>query len=232
MSTRGRPRKYGPANPGKRFLAANVGRKLNRRQKREVKQLIGRKLESKYIDAINVAYSGVTNAGTVVSMTYPSQGAGTAQRTGDSIDIRSLEIRYSFTGYDSTNVCRIIVFKWLNDSAVATPTPGYVVDASFLGADTAPHALYNLASIKQREIVICYDRIHALKNNNNAAIPGNDVVTGRILLTGKKLHRKKLTFGTGAVTGEGQYYVLVISDSAIAGHPKYNLAGRIVYTDA
>lgn len=209
-----------------------MAKKLNKRQKNEVKRLIGMKLESKYIDALNVAYTGVTNAGSVVAMTYPSQGAGTAQRTGDSIDIRSIEIRYSFTGYDSSNVCRIIVFKWLNDSGVATPTAGYVVDSSWLGADTAPHALYNYTSIKQREIAICYDRVISLSNNNNAALPGNSVISGRILLTGKKLHKKKLTFTTGAVTGEGQYYVLVISDSAIVGHPKYNLAGRITYSDA
>lgn len=207
-------------------------KKLTKPQIREVKSLITRKLEVKYIDCLNMTLTGIQNTGTITALTYPAQGISQAQRIGDGITIKSLRIRYTVVGYDSTNTLRIIVFKWMNDNAVYPPTVAAIVDNGWLVQDTAPLADFNFSGLKQRDFKICYNRIHTLPYGNTTSGPGNSVHVGYINLYGKKLHNGKLQFTTAAQTGVGIYYMLAISDSGIAGHPKVNYVGRMTYTDS
>lgn len=221
----------------RRFVRRTGGRrrpckKLNKCQVREVKSLIGRRVETKYIDCLNQVLTGIQNNGTIFSISNPSQGAGQAQRVGDSITIKKIVIRYSCVGYDPTNLMRVIVFKWLNDNAVSSPATGYIMDNGWLGQDTAPLADYNFNNIAGHDFVVCYDKLHTLSNNAAGAAPGSTVRAGKIVLTGKKLHKPKIEYNAGLTTGEGMYYLLVISDSGVAGHPKFNAAGRTTYIDA
>lgn len=207
------------------------GAKLTYRQKRQVKQLIGRRLERKFIDTVSTL-TGVTSTGTLLTMSSPAQGAGQSQRVGDSITVKSIDLNYSVVGYDATNMVRVILFKWKNDDAAYAPSVSSILTAAQLVQDTAPFAQFNWDNMKSGDFRICYDRVHSLSYNNAAASPGSAVQAVRKKIVGKRLHGGLVELTAGTTTGEGVYFLLVISDSAAIGHPKFNYSVRIEYTDA
>lgn len=207
------------------------GAKLNKRQKREVKSLIGRKLETKYVDALKSS-TGIVSTGTIFNLNVPAQGTGTSGRVGDRIQVKRIDFAYQVIGYDTTNQVRVIIFKWQNDNANYAPIVASILDGNYTGTADVPLAPYNWDNVKAKDFAVCYDRVHSLSFNNTTSAPGSQSITVRGRLFGKKLHNKYMSLNNGAVTGDGIYYCLVISDSAIAGHPKFNMISRMQYTDA
>lgn len=214
---------------GYNVFFARRQRKLNRRQKKEVKNLIGRNIEKKQGDIVS-GLTGVTYSGTVTALAAPANGTAFNQRVGDRIHASMIELNYSVVGYDSTNLMRIIIFKWNNDDGQYSPISSSILQ--FISVDYAPLSTYNYDNFKAKDFTICYDKTHALSFNDNAAVPGSQVITVRTKLFGKRLGNKNINFNTGATTGEGKYYLLAISDSAVAGHPKLNYDIRLTYSDA
>lgn len=215
----------------KRVFRKKRGRKLNPRQKAEVKRLIGHQIEQKYIDLVS-NYAGIVNTGTITKIVMPVAGVYLGQRVGDQITVKSILFNYSVIGYDYTNMFRVLIIKWKNDDASAVPTVSSILNSGSLGADQAPLAGYNWDNWKAGDFRVCYDRLHALSQGNGVTSPGSTVHTVRKKLYGKKLHNGVVTLNTGAVTGEGCYYMVFITDSGVAGHPKVNYTCRTVYTDA
>lgn len=216
---------------GYRAFAARRQRKLNRRQKKEVKSLIGRNLEKKFVEGYQTS-TGITYGGTLLNMNAPATGTGASGRIGDRIKVSSIELMYECIGYDTTNKIRVIIFKWTNDNAVYAPNVTSILSNTYTSTVDAPLAPYNWDNMKAGDFQVCYDKIHALSWNDNAAIPGSQTIVQKVKLVGKRLHNKHMNLNTGAVTGEGMYYILAISDSAIAGHPKFSFISRLIYTDA
>jgi len=208
------------------------GAKLNRRQKREVKTLIGRNIEKKFVEGYQTSV-GIVSSGSIYNMNVPAQGDTIQSRTGDKITVTAIDLRYECIGYDTSNKMRVIVFKWMEDNASIAPNVSAILSSTYTGTVDAPLAPYNYNNQKQRDFMICYDKTHALSWNSGAAAPGNSNVVRHVRIVGKKLHSKAIEFNAGAVqTGEGIYYILAISDSGVAGHPKFAFLSRTIFTDA
>lgn len=207
-------------------------RRLNKRQKMQVKRIVGQHIENKFIDTAASTLTGYTNAGSIGLFTMPANGNTVSARVGDRIEVTKIELNYSCVGYDTTNLFRVIVFKWNNDDSVYAPSVQSILLLADLVQDTAPLARYNWDNMKAGDFNICYDAVHSLSWNNAAASPGSNVIAKRIVLVGKKLHKKRLTLNNGAITGDGRYGIILVTDSGVAGHPKANYTARIHFKDA
>lgn len=207
------------------------GAKLNQRQKRQVKSLIGRRIETKFVDALKSS-TGIVSSGTLFNLNVPSSGTGISGRIGDRVTVRRIDFAYQVIGYDTTNQVRVIIFKWQNDNSVYAPSTITILDPAYTSTADCPLAPYNWDNFHAKDFAVCYDKVHSLSFNNTTAAPGSQSITVRGRVYGKKLHNKFMNLNTGAVTGDGIYYCLVVSDSGIAGHPKFNMISRMQYTDA
>lgn len=206
-------RKYPP-----RRRAVTRQRKLNKRQKTQVKRLIGRQIESKVADS-NVLTSVDSSASFFQRLTMPAQGDAYNERSGDVIHLEKLQWRMNIVAGDSSNVLRFIIFRWQNDSGLATPSVSDLLEA------TNALAFVDYQS-EQQKIQVLFDRTYALSTEG---VP-NRVITGS--LYGRKLGRKKLTFNQAATTGVDQFYLFLTSDSAAAPHPAVGGYFRLTYADA
>lgn len=209
------PRKYAAKGRSHRYRGQ---RKLNKRQKTQVKRLIGSRTESKIIDTaiLNVADA----AGVFQRLNTPAQGDAYNERAGDAIKLEKVSWRLSMTYADATNVLRMIVFRWGLDASVTSPTTSDVLQA--LNALAYPKYQTEV----EDRVRILSDRTYALSQNGRP----NMIVSGS--LYGKKLGRKTLGFNQGTTNGVGQVFVLWISDSVAVSHPTIGGYFRMQYEDA
>lgn len=194
---------------------------------------LGRQIETKYCDTTASALTGVTYTGALIPFSPPAAGTGVNQRVGDKVTVKELQLKYEVVGYDTTNLLRVLIFKWNNDDSVYSPGVGSVFGAGDLATGYAPLSRYNWDNLKGKDFEILYDECHALSFNNTTAAPGSECHVKSVRLFGRRLGSVPvIQLNSGAVTGKGNYYVLVISDSAVAGHPKVAYTMRMLYTDA
>lgn len=194
-------------------------RKLNDRQKVQVKRLIGTSEEVKAVDSF---FSGqdVTAAGTITLLAHPSQGDGISQRNGDIIKLKKLVLNIHLTGADTTNVCRHIIFRWTQNNNVTAPVVTDVLQ------NLSAASMYNFTSEHQKKVHIVSDR------TINFSSGGMNAYTIRGALWGRKLGKKKLTFNAATALGTDQFYSLVITDSVAASHPQMGGYIRMEYCDS
>lgn len=197
------------------------GAKLNPRQKREVKRIVGTAIESKYVDT--AVLLSPSSSGVLQLVSVPSQGTQQGQRSSDTIKLQKMMMRLNFASSDTSNVMRIVVFRWNVDNLITTPS---VSDVLYNLATVSPMAHYNYPNLEQNKFAILFDKTYALSEQ------GRPSVVLVHSLYGKKLGKKKLAFNAGAITGKGQIYMLFISDSAGVPHPGVGGYVRLMYEDA
>lgn len=199
------------------------GRKLNKRQIRQVKRVVALSSEVKEADA-HAAGLSVTSAPVIVQLGAPTQGdSGTDQRIGNVIQVKSLKVKFSIIAADATNFVRIILFRWHQDGGTIAPTTGDVLQSTVLSPWLSPYD----ENVEHANLVhVIYDRCFAL------TLAGNGCVAASVTRFGKKLGRKKIVFTSDAVaTGTNQIYMLYVSDSVAATHPTLNYYSRVDFMD-
>lgn len=205
-------------------------RMLQSLARREAQKVVARAGEEKYVDTTATA-GGVTYSGYLAEFTAPSGGATANTRVGDKITVKRIEFQYEVIGYDGTDVMRVIIFKWNNDDGSYAPTVTGILDSGVVGGTNAPIAPYTWDNFKAKDFEILYDQVHSL-SWGAPATSGTEVQTHRVKLFGRGLGSSAdIQLNAGATTGKGKYGVLVISDSAVAGHPKFAWHARLVFTD-
>lgn len=192
--------------------------------KKQVKNLIARSQEPKYFDQ-NQTASSVSTAGNVYgALVIPTQGIGESQRVGDTLHIKELDIRLCLTAADSTQFLRVVIFQWQENNSVNPPTIAKV----FEQVATNPWAAsLKMDYIESGTLKVIHDKLYSQCLNSDSA-----VISRRIKLTGKKLHKKKLEFDVTAVTGWDNYYIAAISDSVAVTHPTLAYCARATYMDS
>lgn len=195
-------------------------RGLTKGQKKQVKRLISGTQELKARDTfINAA---PTAAGVIQLLNLPAQGLGVSERLADEIILKRLMFRLNVLGADATNIVRCIIFRSSQDNTIGAnfPTPNSVLQ------NLSTMSLYNFTSDRDNDISVLYDRTITVSAGGtyDIAFRGN--------LFGKRLGRKKLIFDAAVLTGTGQIYILMISDSVAGPHPTVGGYMRIEYTDS
>lgn len=200
------------------------GRKLNKRQKRQVKNMIGRNIEHKYkyfdVSATSIDANGVLTS----SWTQISQGVQTANRVGDEIMIKQINVNASFIVGDTTNFMRMIIFRWHLDNNVTSPAQGDIIQNTASNVFSSP---INQNSVEEKKITIVKDIYFPM-----SATGSNAAKTFRFKLFGRRLGPKKVYFNPAGTTGFGHVYALFLSDSVAATHPTAAISTETIYTDA
>nr|QGF19360.1 hypothetical protein [Antarctic circular DNA molecule] len=212
---------------GRRKYAAQTitrrGKTLTRRSasknvaKATIKRLITSLAEHKYYDNFATGLAMIPTGLIQAGLTTPVQGTGDGQRVGDKVTILSLTIKFDIIGADTTNACRVIIFRW---GMPTVPVPADVFQTA--GVVTTYNSLPNYDRVGQKQLRVLYDRTFSTTAN------GTNAYSRRIRI-GK--NAGPLEFNNGAITGTGLIYGLFISDSQIAPHPSLSWYSRLTYTD-
>jgi len=141
-------------------------------------------------------------------------GTGNAQRIGNKIHAKHISLRGTIILADTSNVVRVILFKWLmNDGSDA---PGA---AEILTETTDPQS--NLVPLKPSRFKVLKDQVFHLDTAHIV----------RTFIWKIKLEYD-LTFDPSTNTGIGQLYYLILSDSGAVPNPAYDINTQLVYVDS
>lgn len=201
-----------------------VGAKLNKREIREVKRIVGSESESKYqiTQNVNVGISAAPVGPAMLNLISPGQGISGSQRTGDKIHIKQMQIRMSLIYGDATNYIRCIFFQWIPNTATQAPTAGAILDNPANGILTPMNQVNQ--GVLFRPLL---DRTYSLVSSGS-----NAVLFRAFRLYGSRLGRKTLQFNPAATTGFNQIFCLAFSDSAAAPTPGLSIITNTTYVDA
>lgn len=158
--------------------------------------------ELKYFITANASIS-ISAVGQIFGLTNTiAQGTSETQRIGTQITLRNVLTRFDVTHDDSTNVFRIILFRWMEEGTPAV--------ADILQDTTIVPWLSSLSAKFAKSIQVIYDKSYSMSTNTDANI------VGKIF---KKLRGNAIWEPTAIGVGrqKGQLYLLAISDSAVGG---------------
>lgn len=199
------------------------GSKLNKRQVRQVKAIVGRETEDKTaFVALGTTSAPAGPLAVTAKLTAIGQGIASNQRTGDHIILKEVYLKVITEIADTYNTLRFIVFQWIPNDAVETPTVGAILQDPALGV----YSHYNDTNLDGVKYRILLDRVYLLNTGSyNRTMKG-------YRLFGKRLARKKLVFNPTATTGFNQIYTLMMSDSIAAPNPTFAYHCKVTFTDA
>lgn len=214
-----------------------VGKKLNKRQVREVKRLVGARTESKYTDIIDGGApwnpghvpTRCSWDGNIDCLSQTAQGVGdSAGRIGDTIHVRYVELDFliALQGTPSSKI-RVIMLQWHpNTPGVGVMIPGQILSTLTLGTNYAPYSTYIWDSMPM--FTVLFDKSLSI------GIEGNNYISRiKTKVFGKRL-RKSLQYQSGGANATNHIYLLYVSDvDPTSGNVPYvQYQSRVVYTDA
>lgn len=200
------------------------GAKLNARQLRQVKRIVGATVEDKYKDS--EILTSVSATGATYQLSNPTQGVGVDQRTGDRIRLKKLEFRINALGADLSNTMRVIVWRYSGDTAGGLPSLTNLLAPGVSSLVYNCESMYQYEFMKQGQAHIVYDRAFTID------FQGTDAILYHKIRFGRKLGRQYLEYAPGATTGTDQFLVSVLSDSSAATHPTLHFVSRLTFEDA
>lgn len=197
---------------GKMHLARKARMPLSKTQVKAVRKIankqINRIAELKYKDSLATQQSMSYDSPTVSALTFPSQGDGNTSRDGDSIYLKSSQLRFyvernSVSGSDGT--WRVMVVQWLENSGTAPTLSDILQDTSQYDSIHSPYLING-----KKEFRVLYDAKGSVSENNG---PDHTFRTANL-----KPRVRKIQFDAAAVTCVGQLYVIYLSNQAAAGN--------------
>lgn len=215
-----------PVRRYRRRARAPRGRKLNKREKNEVKRLISVRQELKYHVSQTSALA-VGTAGQIFQISDIPQGDTDITRDGDRLMLKKFFVRGSILYSDATNIFRLIFFQW---KPATTPT---IASILLNGPSVAPDVWSSYAHDQRQMYNILWDKTWHLEGNAAAA-------TSPLTPTSQKLFKvtiarrfaKQLQYTAGTTAGTNQIWYLALSDSAAVGHPGITMSVKFHFTDS
>lgn len=202
----------------KRRTRRKAPRKTRTRVMRSIaRKEISRLAEKKYwLTADDSATPSYT--GSMVDLSAVPQGDNDSSRDGDSLAIRSTRMKGHIIAADTTNVVRLILFHWLDDS---TPTISNVLSGNYTsGSVNVVDAPYT--HDQRRKIRVLWDRTFNLHSGQDQV-----VFDTRYL----KPKQKKIAYTAAGTTGYNKIWMLMVSDSAAVAHPSVAYVNRLTFND-
>ncbi len=195
------------------------GRGLSKKQSAQVKGQIERGKEKKHFQVEFSSSVGV--AGLLTNLSSITQGDSGSERVGDSIKPHFLELNLSVIIADTTNVCRVSLIQWKQDSADATPTLDDIFSTTT--AANAPHQPFEYAG--RMNFKVLGDKMVSL------GVEGPNVRLIRFRIPASKM-LSLINFDEGAATGRNKIYMVLWSDSGAVTHPVFTGVARLLYSDS
>lgn len=214
---------YVPAKKQRQALAVTVVPKtipLNQAQRAQIQRMISKNEELKYFDTVFNTVS-VSSTGSAYSVSLVPQGDDVNSRDGDSLKAVALDFRFTLTVSDATNAFRVIVFQYLENTAIQAPIITQILDTATITGVNAPYLFYR----RKNSTRVLIDKTYNLATSTDTAV----------IATHWKIPIKShqmMEFTPGLTTGYNTIIVALISDSTAAAHPTLGGLARLTYTDA
>lgn len=197
-------------------------------QKKAVSNMIKRALDNAIEDKVSSDYitGNIGVAGQVLAFGDPTLGTSIDDRIGNTITVKSVEIRGSITrgvttGVNENNFCRMVIFQWRS----MAPTSPVVTDILSLNAASTnidESSLYITTLNKAYHIL--YDRTFILSANGDNYAEKFHIKLKRFI--------KKVEYNSATTKGYNQFHMILWSDSTVANHPYWNIQSKILFEDA
>lgn len=198
-------------------LSANEVNKIVRKQER-------RQLEVKFLDSTLQAGS-IGSGGTFENVSDPPQGSAQSQRTGDSIEVRSVVFSYQSVqlNADIYSDTRIICFQWFPNTILGAPALASIL------YNTSAIGLWSGLTYQYRDMFrVHYDQVLSQVGTVTSTATTSNVSIHNVKITG---FRKKIIFSPAATNAENHIFFLFVTDSAATPFPLANFQCRLLYTD-
>lgn len=210
----------------RRRVAPRRGRKLNKRQKNEVKRIIAVRQELKFFVTPTNAFQ-ISSTGVTFPLTLVTQGDTDQTRDGDRLYAKKMYVRGYIEISDTTNIVRLVFYQWKPNS---TATLGDIFLPGPTGAiDVDSH--YNHDTRQQFKIL--WDRTFVLEGNQSAATaPVTSASIRRFQMVLSRGMNRQLQFNGGGTAATNHIYYAAISDSGIANHPELTMSTKFMFTDS
>lgn len=205
----------------RRPLMKSYNKKLTKVMKEQVKGIVSKTEELKYIDLV-IGPTTITSTASFSLMSAITQGVLVSNRIGNEIKLRKIELRYHIYGSsagDFTNLVRVMIVMDRQANAAIFG----INDLLAFGGDTL--SPYNEDNTKRFKMI--QDRTHALENVAGVAqIYRHKVIRlkGKVFFTGAG--------NTIANIKTNSIYVVLLSDSVVATHPNFEGIFRLWYSDS
>lgn len=216
---RGRPKGsfYGPKTAQGTYYSRSKG-KLPPKQEEHVKTLIktniARTLEKNQFDVYdiqNISYSG--NQFNLLSGIV--RGTDALDYVGDSITVKSIELRYVWDVYDTYNNMRVTLVQWRGSGTCSASTVYQLINNQ-----QAPLSAFN--SDNNNLFTVLYDRMHT----GTLSSSSQTCTVHKFIKVPAKVH-----FKADGTFEKGALMLVVISDSSTVSHPQFQFYSRVNYND-
>lgn len=176
-----------------------------------------RERELKVYDT-EIAQVPIPLTGAIFPITQPiAQGDLRNQRNAAQIYVQNLFFRYQLTVADTSNIVRVVVFRWM-DATVPLATSIFEV----LPTSGTIHPLSALHYNNRKFINVLFDQMMTVDSDDPIKIE-------------KAFLAKKYScwWNTNSTVGQkGQVYIVAVSDSAAVSHPVLHSLIRVKYYDS
>lgn len=209
------------------------GRRLNKRQARQVKNIIGRRQEHKYYDSYTDAQP-LTTTPLIYQISTIAQGDTDISRDGDRLMLSSVHVRGNIEydlGTPFTYV-RLIFFQW-KPLSNALQTDILAPGANTVNIDETSH--YNWD--RRQLFRILWDRTFVLIGNGTQDTSNgenNPLTTKSVYSFNRRLYPKlkQLQYSAGGTTGTNQIWYLAYSTYSGSNTPQITMTCRHTFTDS
>ncbi len=180
---------------------------------------LNKRIEKKYFT--NYAAGSRDWSGAVYSITDIPQGDTDTTRDGDSLFLKSVQLRYSVVAGDTTNLVRLVMFQYLDDT---TPTVSNILNSGYLGAAGAPLTPFH--HDERSKYRILYD------SGPMSVDTYNPQLVRKVFVKNNKKMVNQIRYNGGTTTGSNKIYLIELSDSGAASHPSFNTISKVNFNDS
>lgn len=203
-------------------------RKLNRRQRKEVKNIMVRNTELKYYPSF-FSTTASSTATLIASIFDVPQGVTDQNRIGDELTLVGLQFRIQTIVADTNNQVRFIIFQWHPNTGTGNPVP---TDILLAGPSGNPdiYSLYN--HDKRQDYKVLHDSLYTMNGNGTANYP---ITTSSIQFRQYNVSlskaRKKIHYIGGGLNATNRLWCIYLSDSIAIPHPQIIVATKLTFRD-
>jgi len=205
------------------------GKKLNLRQKKQVKRLIGNQEEPKF-DISSFAGTIVATAAINDHFT-PPQALTDGGRVGDQCNLKSISWKVQLIKDPASaaafELLRIIFFQWKPSSANLVPTAAQLLLTDATTGTITYRSMYN--HDHKQSYSILSDRVYVMTGATATTLNSNNVQYHRGVIKHRRF-AKKVQFNAASIAGSNKIYCLLIGNNTVTP-PTYNIHTEIFYTD-
>lgn len=214
---------FRPAKKQRQALNVTVVPKpipLNQAQRAQIQRMILKNEEQKYFDTVFNTIS-VSSTGSAYSLSLVPQGDDVNSRDGDSLKALNLDFRFTLSCSDATNAFRVIIYQYLENTAIQAPIITQVLDTGTITGVNVPYQFYR----RKNSVRVLVDKTYNLALSTDTAVMAT---RWKVPIRSHQV----VEYTPGATTGYNTICVALISDSVAAAHPTFGGLCRLTYTDS